>query len=317
MLAGSFSKGELRLRNAKSARWNEECSLKFHGVGVKRIVLLFVFVVLLIGTHVELTRVRDARPPQARLGFYPPAPVIKALTADHYQFMSQIISLQCLFYFGTLVELRSQAPDWWRIYRAVYTSTRLDPYNMDAYYFAQAVLTWETGMTQQALELLEYGFAHRTWDWYLPFYISFDYAFFLKDYEKAGFYLAKAAELKPEVEWYATLAARYFYEGGSTALALAYLQEMIPAARNEVIKKRLVTRAQAFEAVLQIEQAIAAYKQRFQTDPEDLRRLVSAGLLERIPDDPYGGKFYLDEQGRVRTTSKFAPLEKIHGSHKN
>ena len=317
MLAGSFSKGELRLRNAKSARWNEECSLKFHGVGVKRIVLLFVFVVLLIGTHVELTRVRDARPPQARLGFYPPAPVIKALTADHYQFMSQIISLQCLFYFGTLVELRSQAPDWWRIYRAVYTSTRLDPYNMDAYYFAQAVLTWETGMTQQALELLEYGFAHRTWDWYLPFYISFDYAFFLKDYEKAGFYLAKAAELKPEVEWYATLAARYFYEGGSTALALAYLQEMIPAARNEVIKKRLVTRAKAFEAVLQIEQAIAAYKQRFQTDPEDLRRLVSAGLLERIPDDPYGGKFYLDEQGRVRTTSKFAPLEKIHGSHKN
>jgi len=317
LLAGSFSKGELRLRNAKSARWNEECSLKFHGVGVKRIVLLFVFVVLLIGTHVELTRVRDARPPQARLGFYPPAPVIKALTADHYQFMSQIISLQCLFYFGTLVELRSQAPDWWRIYRAVYTSTRLDPYNMDAYYFAQAVLTWETGMIQQALELLEYGFAHRTWDWYLPFYISFDYAFFLKDYEKAGFYLAKAAELKPEVEWYATLAARYFYEGGSTALALAYLQEMIPAARNEVIKKRLVTRAKAFEAVLQIEQAIAAYKQRFQTDPEDLRRLVSAGLLERIPDDPYGGKFYLDEQGRVRTTSKFAPLEKIHGSHKN
>ena len=284
---------------------------------MKRIVLLFVFVVLLIGTHVELTRVRDARPPQARLGFYPPAPVIKALTADHYQFMSQIISLQCLFYFGTLVELRSQAPDWWRIYRAVYTSTRLDPYNMDAYYFAQAVLTWETGMIQQALELLEYGFAHRTWDWYLPFYISFDYAFFLKDYEKAGLYLAKAAELKPEVEWYATLAARYFYEGGSTALALAYLQEMIPAARNEVIKKRLVTRAQAFEAVLQIEQAIAAYKQRFQTDPEDLRRLVSAGLLERIPDDPYGGKFYLDEQGRVRTTSKFAPLEKIHGSHKN
>ncbi|MDH3899363.1 MAG: hypothetical protein OEV18_18435, partial [Deltaproteobacteria bacterium] len=230
---------------------------------MKRIALLLVFVVLLVGNHVGLTGVRDARPPEARLGFYPPAPVIKALTADQYQFTSQLISLQCLFYFGTLVELRSQAPDWWRIYRAVYTSTRLDPYNMDAYYFAQAVLTWETGMTQQAIELLEHGFAHRTWDWYLPFYISFDYAFFLKDYEKAGMYLAKAAELKPEVEWYATLAARYFYEGGSTALALAYLEEMIPAARNEAIKKRLVTRAEAFEKVLQIEEAIAEYKERF------------------------------------------------------
>ncbi|MGB7032285.1 MAG: hypothetical protein WBF29_12670, partial [Syntrophobacteria bacterium] len=244
---------------------------------MKRIVLMLVLVVLLVGTQVELTRVRDARPPQARLGFFPPAPVIKALSADQYQFMSQVISLQCLFYFGTLVELRSQAPDWRRIYRAVYTSTRLDPYNMDAYYFAQAVLTWETGMTQQALELLEYGFAHRSWDWHLPFYISFDYAFFLKDYEKAGMYLAKAAELRPEVEWYATLAARYFYEGGSTALALSYLKEMIPAARNEAIKKRLVTRARAFEAVLQIEQAIAAYKELFQTDPEGLGRLLEAG----------------------------------------
>jgi tetratricopeptide (TPR) repeat protein len=243
--------------------------------------------------------------------------VIKALTADHYQFVSQVISLQCLFYFGTLVELRTQAPDWWRIYRAVYTATRLDPYNMDAYYFAQAVLTWETGMIEQALQLLKFGFAHRTWDWYLPFYISFNYAFFLKDYEKAGMYLAKAAELKPEVEWYATLAARYYYEGGSTALALAYLQEMIPAARNEAIKKRLVTRAKAFEKVLQIEQAVAAFKERFQDDPEDLERLVNAGLLERIPDDPYGGNFYLDEQGRVRTTSKLTPVEKTHGSHKN
>ena len=278
---------------------------------------MLICLLLVVGTHVELTRVRDARPPQARLGYFPPAPVIKSLTADHYQFMSQVISLQCLFYFGTLVELRTQMPDWWRIYRAVYTATRLDPYNMDAYYFAQAVLTWETGMIDQTLELLKFGFAHRTWDWYLPFYISFNYAFFLKDYEKAGKYLAKAAELKPEVEWYATLAARYYYEGGSTALALAYLQEMIPAARNEAIKKRLVTRAKAFERVLQIEQAVATFKERFQADPENLERLVNAGLLQRIPDDPYGGTFYLDKQGRVRTTSKLTPVEKTHGSHKN
>jgi hypothetical protein len=92
---------------------------------------------------------------------------------------------------------------------------------------------------------------------------------------------------------------------------------MIPAARNEAIKRRLITRAKTFETVLQIEEAIAEYKDRFQTDPEDLGRLVKAGLLERIPDDPYGGNFYLDEQGRVRTTSKLVPVEKTHGSHKN
>lgn len=278
---------------------------------------MFIFVVLLVGASVSLTRVRDVQPPEARLGFFPPAPVIKVLAADQYQFLSQLISLQCVFYFGSLVESREQRPNWRNLYRALFTATRLDPYNMDSYYFAQAVLAWEAKMIPQVIELLKYGFEHRPWDFYLPYFISFDYAFFLKDYKRAGEYLAKAAELKPEVEWYATLAARYFYEGGTTALALAYLKEMIPTARNEAIRKRMITRARAFEKVLQIEQAIAAYKERFQTDPEDLGRLLEAGLLERIPDDPYGGDFYLDEQGRVRTTSKLVPVGKTHGSHKN
>ncbi len=278
---------------------------------------MFIFVVLLVGASVSLTRVRDVQPPEARLGFFPPAPVIKVLAADQYQFLSQVISLQCVFYFGSLVESREQMPNWRNLYRALFTATRLDPYNMDTYYFAQAVLAWEAKMIPQVIELLKYGFEHRPWDFHLPYFISFDYAFFLKDYKRAGEYLAKAAELKPEVEWYATLAARYFYEGGTTALALAYLKEMIPTARNEAIRKRMITRARAFEKVLQIEQAIAAYKERFQTDPEDLGRLLEAGLLERIPDDPYGGDFYLDEQGRVRTTSKLVPVGKTHGSHKN
>jgi tetratricopeptide (TPR) repeat protein len=193
----------------------------------------------------------------------------------------------------------------------------LDPYNMDAYYFAQSVLTWEAGMIPRVVELLEYGFAHRPWDWYLPFFLSFDYAYFLKDYEKAGEYLAKVAQLKPEVDWYATLAARYFYEGGSTALALAYLKEIIPTARNEVIKRRMMTRAEALEKILKIEQAIVAYRKRFQRDPKELGDLVNGGVLDLIPEDPYGGSFYLDKDGRVRTTSKLAHGAASSGTHKN
>jgi len=284
---------------------------------VKRAVLLLAFAFLLAGAHLKLTDLRDSRPPEVRLGFFPPAPVIRVLSADQYQFISHVISLQCLFYFGTLVEQPSQKPEFSRIYQALFTSTRLDPYNMDAYYFAQAVLTWESGNIQRVNELLEYGFEHRTWDWYLPFFISFNYAYFVKDYEKAADYLKKAAELNPKVNWFASLAARYYYEGGSTSLALAYLQEMIATTRNEAIKKRLVVRAEAFEKILQIEQAIEAYKRRLQHDPKDLRDLVRAGILARIPVDPYGGNFYLDNQGRVRTTSKLAPIERKNGTHTN
>jgi tetratricopeptide (TPR) repeat protein len=278
---------------------------------------MFIFVVLLVGASVPLTRVRDVQPPEARLGFFPPAPVIKVLAADQYQFLSQVISLQCVFYFGSKVESRQHMPNWQNLYRALFTATRLDPYNMDSYYFAQAVLAWEAKMVPQVIELLKYGFEHRPWDFYLPYFISFDYAFFLKDYKRAGEYLAKAAELNPEVEWYATLAARYFYEGGTTALALAYLKEMIPTARNEAIKKRMITRAEAFERILLLEKAVLAYTNRFQSGPKKLEDLVEAGLLAKIPEDPYGGSFYLDNEGRIRTTSRLAHGVASRGTNRN
>jgi tetratricopeptide (TPR) repeat protein len=284
---------------------------------LKKIILLLAFMLLLFGTHVPLTTLRDSRPPEVRLGFFPPAPVVKALSADQYQFVSHLISLRCLFYFGTLVEEKGQVRDWNKLHRALYTSTRLDPYNMDAYYFSQAVLPWDAGKPQEAIDLLEYGFAHRTWDWYLPFFLSFDYAFFMKDYGKAGEYLTKAAELNPRAAWFSTLAARYYYEGGRTALALAYLKELIPTARNEAIRKQLMIRAEALESILQLEEALADFRNRFHQAPENLQELVHVGILNHIPEDPYGGTFYLDKEGKVRTTSKLAFGKGSSGVHNN
>jgi tetratricopeptide (TPR) repeat protein len=289
-----------------------------HGQGsfVKRFLLLLTFLVFLLGTYIPLTQVRDARPPEVRLGFFPPAPVVKALSADQYQFSSQVITLQCLFYFGSIVEEHSQVLDWSRVHEALYTATRLDPYNMDAYYFAQAVLTWDAGKPQQAIDLLEYGFAHRTWDWYLPFFLSFDYAFFLKDYIKAAEYMAKAAELNPHA-WFSTLAARYFYEGGETAFALAYLKEMINTARSESLKKHMIIRAEALEKILELEEAILLYRTRYKEAPKKLDDLIRVGIVRKIPEDPYGGSFYLDELGKVRTTSKLAFKGKSRDNHNN
>ena len=188
---------------------------------------------------------------------------------------------------------------------------------MDAYYFAQAILPWDAGKPQQAIDLLEYGFSHRTWDWYLPFFLSFDYAFFMKDYEKAGAYLTKAAELNPRAAWFSTLASRYYYEGGRIALALAYLKELIPTARSETIRRQLLIRAEALERILQLEEAISGFKERFHRNPYRLQELIEVGILNHIPEDPYGGTFHLDKQGKVRTTSKLAFGKGSGGGHNN
>jgi tetratricopeptide (TPR) repeat protein len=272
---------------------------------VKRVFVLVASVCFVLGTLFPLTQIRSKQPPEVALGFYPPAQVIKALSGEHYHFLSQVILLNCVFYYGTLVE-RNESPSWPRMYQALYTSARLDPYNMDTYYLGQALLPWEAGIIKPTIELLEYGFAHRDWDWYLPLFLSFDYAYFLRDYETAGQYMAKAAGLNKKAGYFYTLSARFFYEAGRTALALAYLQELIPNERNEYIKQLMITRAEALEAILILEQAVEAFQKQYSRPPKDLEEVKTAGFLAEMPVDPYGGNFYLDRRGKVRTTSKLA-----------
>jgi tetratricopeptide (TPR) repeat protein len=272
---------------------------------MKRLILLLISLVLLLGAFVPLTTIRSEQPPEVRLGFYPPASVVRALSTQHYHFLSQIIFLNCIFYYGSAVD-RKEAPNLQRMYEALYTSSRLDPYNMDTYYMAQAIFPFETGMVEPTVKLLEYGFEHRTWDWYLPFFLSFDYAYFLRDYEKAGYFMAKSAEINKKQAFFYTLAARFFYEGDRTALALAYLKEMIANERNERIRQLMITRAQAFEGILQLEEAVLAFGEHYQRRPKNLDEVKKAGFIDKMPTDPYGGKFYLDKMGRVRTTSRLA-----------
>jgi hypothetical protein len=42
------------------------------------------------------------------------------------------------------------------------------------------------------------------------------------------------------------------------------------------------------------------------TMPASVEQLVGAGLLTPVPVDPYGGQFYLEADGKVASTSKYA-----------
>jgi tetratricopeptide (TPR) repeat protein len=189
--------------------------------------------------------------------------------------------------------------------RTLHASVKLDPYNMDSYYFAQAFLAWDVGRIDVANQLLEYGMKYRTWDFYLPFFAGFNYAYFLHDYAQAAKYYKRAGDLSGQ-ELLVNLAGRYLYESGQTDLAIAYLSTMEKGARNWAVKKSFETRLAALKQVRRVEQAVAAYRRDRNALPKSVEELLSLGYLQSAPVDPYGGTFYLTPQGQVRTTSKFA-----------
>ena len=147
--------------------------------------------------------------------------------------------------------------------------------------------------------------AHRTWDPWLAFYLGFNNAYFLKDYPKAAVYMQQAAEISGN-SLFTKLASRYFYESRQTELGLVFLNAMIQKARDPAVRRTYEIRRQALLAVDVIEKALRAYRSKHQVAAKSLENLVSGGFLVKIPADPYGGKFYLDQTGRVRSTSHFA-----------
>jgi len=57
-----------------------------------------------------------------------------------------------------------------------------------------------------------------------------------------------------------------------------------------------------------MDEAVAAYRERFGPYPAFVQDLVAAGLLPEIPPDPYGGVWTIDGEGRVHSTSNYRRL---------
>jgi tetratricopeptide (TPR) repeat protein len=254
------------------------------------------------------THYLKSRPVEVKLGFLPHPQVLKAASGEHRPTVASLVVARVLFYFGTILEeLKGNViirPEFLNMFKTLQGAVHLDPYNMDPYYFAQAAFTWELGRVEEVNHLLEQGMAHRTWDPWLPFYLGFNHAYFLKDYPNAATYMKRAAEISGN-PLYAKLAARYFYESEQPALGLAFLETMIRTAKDKAVRQAYEMRRDALLAVMAIEAAIEAYRNLYDRFPSRLSDLVQTGLLAELPADPYGGSFYLDDQGKVRTTSQF------------
>ena len=116
--------------------------------------------------------------------------------------------------------------------------------------------------------------------------------------------LLRAGELPGSPGFLPMLASRMLSEGHRPATALALLgrmeeREMNPR-RKAILRERI--RQVEVERDLQIlEQAVGEYRTRTGAPPGRLADLVLAGVLARIPEEPYGGRYLLMPDGQVRS----------------
>lgn len=269
------------------------------------ISVLFIALVIYFPLYEQVRHYLVSKPVEEKMGYMPDKDVVKLLSLNHKPFFSEWLFLKTIVYYGgkreAEVSVKGSPIDYHDMYRFLDVSTYIDPYNMDSYYVAQALFPWE-GFVKETDYLLERGLNYRTWDFYIPFFLSFNNFYFLKDYKEASRYMEIAARIKKE-PLLINLAARFFYESNDTEIAIVFLKEMIEKTWNKKIRQNLEKRLRALEAILYIEKAVKQYEINYNKRPDNIMELLKKGLLEIIPKDPYGGEFYIDKDGRVKTTS--------------
>ncbi len=250
-----------------------------------------------------------SKPSAEKLGALPTIATLKFISADQKLLIGSSLVMRVITYFGGVVEMSKNnidvSPDFLMMSRTIHAAVKLDPYNIDSYYFAQSFLPWEVGQVDVANSLLIEGMRYRTWDWYLPFFVAFNNSYFKHDFKSAAFYYQKAAELSGQ-ELHISLAGRFMQESGQTDHAIAYLTLMAKGARNPLAQKNYETRLAAFKQVRLIEKATERFTTKYSRVAVSLDELVRLGFLETVPTDPYGGTFFLQSDGKVGTTSKFS-----------
>jgi len=281
---------------------------------VKRSLIAFGVLVLLGCGHIWTLNVtaqaRLALPvPQAQ-GYVLPGPLLKVVAGEHSGLVADFCFLQGLVAYGRTLEGSppdlSKELEWQRIYRLLDAATDLDPYFLDPYYFGNAVLSRNPDMVPQINELLEKGVVARDWDWMLPFYLGFNYYYYLNNNDQAAEYLMLGANRPGAMPLLTTLAARLAYKGNRTENAIGFLRGILSKTEDEKTRELYQTRLEALEKIFYLERAVAFYTERFGIQPGDLQTLVKRGVIPEIPADPYGGSFFIADDGSIQSTSDLA-----------
>lgn len=284
---------------------------------MSRVVMVLLLLGFLGMAHVLLldnaSESRRVLPQPLDSGYVLPSPILRVISGEFRGLVADIYFLQGLVAYGRTLERRIDEPAkeqvWQHVFCLLDAATDLDPYFFDPYYFANASLGRNPTMVPKINTMLEKGVLLRDWDWMLPFFLGFNNFYYLQDNAKAAEYLMLGARRPDAIPLLVTLAARLAYRDNRTENAIVFLRSILNKAKDKKTHELFKTRLEALEKILYLERAVAYYRQKFGYGPNELKDLVNCGILTGLPEDPYGGAFFMAEDGSIQSTSDLTPAE--------
>jgi hypothetical protein len=197
--------------------------------------------------------------------------------------------------------------------------TDLDPKFYKVYTFSGNTIPTNLGRetwvnTAEARKILEKGVKNFPEDSTLRLYLAYNLSYFFNEHAAAAEHLRIAASLPQVNRFVPEMATRLLAYNRRFDAALMMVKSFRDNERDPEMRKRFEERIQEIyreQALVQVDDAIAAFKKREGRLPQTLSELVSHGDLKSIPVDPMGGVIYIAEDGRSASTSSSLRLEPI------
>lgn len=219
------------------------------------------------------------------------------------------IWLELLPYIGELLlrkEFAARA-DWNYIAGSVESVTRIDPYFYDAYLVAVTLLDQNPLYLDLSLKLGEKGtnFLPERWD--IPFFTGYNYLHYKKDRNMALHFLKLSCQ-RPRVPSYVPgLVGTLLYEKGDYNDMKKFYENLLKGSSYpEIFRKIFELELENINNLIILENALQNFLKSYGRIPFSLDELVEKGFIDFIPQEPFGGKYYIDgREKRIKTTSEF------------
>jgi tetratricopeptide (TPR) repeat protein len=255
----------------------------------------------------QVDRMRSATGLQEVLYISSPT-ALKRLSLGYDGLLADIYWTRAVQYFGSKHYAGAQHYDL--LAPLLEITTALDPHLTVAYEFGANFLAPKppngAGQPQRAVELSEFGIHNNPEDWRLYYDLGFIYYMELKDYKGAADVFARGARVAGAHPFLGIMAAQMAQHSGEVRMAQMMWSTTYQSAQDRNVRANAATHLRALQVeqdVTDLENLVAAYRNKTGHLPSSFSDLQAAGLLRDIPLDPFGRAYKLTSDGRVEVST--------------
>ncbi len=259
------------------------------------IVLLILSLAAFMGLRLKLDAIPRAKVPGASILYVPSGKFLQYASFGHSSLMADLIYLWSIQYFSN-TQVLDRTDHLEHVYSII---SDLDPKYLDPYQVGALIAISEAKDMEKAFRILEMGWEKNPDQWILPLEAGHYAEFLLKDYGIARKYYQIAMGIEGVPDFVGRKFAASTYELGDYKAALQHWLEIYEGTDDPHIKKIANNHIYRTKAALDIEtlgKALSLYKDKVGAMPQELQRLVTAGILPTIPKDLDGEDYTYDPQ---------------------